>query len=244
MIICTILCSQTMLAKLNKQIKERAVIDNKENPPFYTLKTSVSASIVMLIIGMSLTEPIEKTIQTEPKLTTSKNQVETKKKPVAHKYTVIDFTDYSFPGRTRLEWTIMAPTAITAKDRARTAMQAAKDLQEEYQSDVSFILLEDNEVVAGKGFPYAMAAYCYDVCGMSGQDCNGVEFKIKTSDIVLTEQQREIWKSWYTNLNRFKYNGTLNEGELTEYLAKKFNVEKEYIKPPFINRVSIDSNIL
>lgn len=99
---------------------------------------------------------------------------------VAKPYHVFHRGDFSFAGRSRVEWWITAPEAKTFDDRGRTAMQAAIDLQKESRAHVVSIWLEASPTVAGKGQQLATALYAPDGGGLSGDQ--GWRWQIEAVD--------------------------------------------------------------
>lgn len=157
----------------------------------------------------------------------------------AHQYTVIDDADVSFPGRTRLNRFISAPAALSKEDRAETVMQAAKDLQAQKDADLVTIYLEVGLFAKGQGRSLAMATYIPDGCGNSGDDCDGVEWKVSASDYQLTEQELAIWKGWREHREQFIEDGLVNESRLIAFLADQMNISEDQIDLPWIEQVQM-----
>jgi hypothetical protein len=91
-------------------------------------------------------------------------------------YEVLLIEDQSSSTRSRLRVSIVAPEALTARDRARVAMNAAKQIQASQVSDdpdnpqyeyVS-VVLEASTKSAGQGYALAEAEYAPDGRGQQG----------------------------------------------------------------------------
>jgi len=91
-------------------------------------------------------------------------------------YEVLIIEDKSIPTRSRLEVSIFAPEATTARDRARVAMNAAKQIQSSQISgdpenplyEYVSVILEASDDPTVKGFPIAEAEYAPDGRGRQG----------------------------------------------------------------------------
>ena len=98
------------------------------------------------------------------------------KKSTIPSYQVLLIEDQSSSTRSRLKVRIVAPEARTARERARVAMTAAKQIQASQVSDdpdkpqYEFIsvVLEAGEKTAGQGFALAVAEYAPDGRGRQG----------------------------------------------------------------------------
>lgn len=153
----------------------------------------------------------------------------------AHDFQVIEKDDLSFPGRKRWRWTIVAPTALTKEDRAETAKEAARQLQEETGADLADIWFEVAPFAKGQTHnQLALATYIPDGCGSSGEDCNGVQWEVSASDTQLTEQQVLVWTNWRRYREEFIVDGLLNEAKLKAYLSEKLNLPEDQIGLPWI----------
>lgn len=80
-------------------------------------------------------------------------------------YDVVRVDDISFPGRTRLQAWIVAPTADTRDELAHTAMKAAIDLYERQIPRLSAVVLLDKP----DGQALATADYANDGKGIDGK---------------------------------------------------------------------------
>ena len=91
-------------------------------------------------------------------------------------YEVLSYQDQSIPGRSRLQVHIYAPNAVSARERARVAMQAAKQIQQTQlsenpnQPDYQYIsvTLEAVRQKSGVSHPLAKAEYAPDGLGRNG----------------------------------------------------------------------------
>ena len=105
----------------------------------------------------------------------------------AHAYKVIYAYDYSFLGRKRIRWAIVAKHAITVDDKAYTAIQAALDLMAEapetHQVD---IWLEYDNSLLGNGDQAAIVTDTPDGKGNSGQEENSKVWEVAVSEQNLT----------------------------------------------------------
>lgn len=88
--------------------------------------------------------------------------------PVACPYEVISSKDISTIDRSRYEFRIVAPGAVTFKDRALTVMKAAEDLRREKMIQVTRVFLEPDHKSSGQGLALAIAVYAIDGKGFSG----------------------------------------------------------------------------
>lgn len=158
----------------------------------------------------------------------------------SHPYTVVNADDYSFPGRNRQRWIITSPKALTKEDRALTAIQAAKDLQNKTNADQANIFLVIDGLKSSHGMPLAVVTYTPDGKGNSGDQDSEV-WEVDSSDKVLTPLEKKITLSWYKYRKDFvKENGLTDEQRLSEFLADKFNIPVDQATLPFINRVKIN----
>ncbi len=118
-------------------------------------------------------------------------------------------------------------------------MNAAKELQQKGDADLSEIWLEVGAFAEGKGGQLAIAIYTPDGCGNSGEDCNGEKWKIDATDATFTDKQLLVWKSWFDYREQFREDGLLNEKKLKAFLSEKLNLPEEDITIPWITREKI-----
>ncbi|HCD15495.1 DUF4875 domain-containing protein [Shewanella sp.] len=203
-------------------------------------------SLVLFILFGLLVDPVKPpseaaTVQAEqlPEVKAPIEQAPAVTKPVAHEYQVIAEENTSMPGRERLRWRIVAPTALTQLDRAETAKAAAKDLQEKTGADFTHIFLEAAEFTAGFGNVLAIVTYAPDGCGVTGKDCTGKKWEVSASATQLTDTQMAIWKAWIENREKFMPDGYVDEDRLKEFLAKKFDTAPDKITLPWVERDDI-----
>ena len=113
-------------------------------------------------------------------------------------YEVLLIEDKSSPTRSRLQVSIVAPEALTARDRARVAMNAAKQIQASQVSEdpdkpkyeyVS-VVLEASAKNVGKGFTLAEAEYAPDGRGRQG---------------VMSDDPSNLWK-WSVSSSKARVN--------------------------------------
>jgi len=90
--------------------------------------------------------------------------------PAAKDYTVISSKDIGMADRSKYEWRITAPGAVTFEERALTVMKAAEELRQKQMIQVARVILEPNRDQAGKGFAVAIAMYAIDGKGFTGAE--------------------------------------------------------------------------
>jgi hypothetical protein len=149
-------------------------------------------------------------------------------------YQVMTYGDFSFPGRTRLEWGITS-SARSFEERAQTAMKAAFDLQKKSKADVVSIWLEIGPAMAGAGHQLAIARYAPDGGGFSGDQkwIWEVEAAVQEPDPL----EIEVGELWYQNSEAYRgLDGALDEPSLKAFIAEKLGVEKEKVSLPWITR--------
>jgi cell division protein FtsW (lipid II flippase) len=156
--------------------------------PAKILATSIIGAIV---IGYTFIEPLPPETRTNPQaagpseqgrvlIDLAGNNPPMATQTAAKPYRVFHRSDFSFPGRTRVEWWIMSPEAKTFEERGRTAMQAAIDLQKDSRAHVVSIWLEASPNIAGTGQQLATAMYAPDSGGLSGTQ--GWKWQIEAAD--------------------------------------------------------------
>lgn len=164
------------------------------------------------------------------------------KKPVIHKYTIVNNRDYSFRGRKRLGWTITSPSAITKEDRAVTVMQAAKDLQQKTNADQVEIFLVIDGLDSAHGMPLAVVAYTPDGKGNSG-NIDAPIWEVEVSEQNLTQLEKDITLSWYKHKQKFiKSDGLTDEKGLENAVSKELNIPVGQVNLPWIKRIKMDYN--
>ncbi|MDV5392247.1 DUF4875 domain-containing protein [Shewanella xiamenensis] len=203
-------------------------------------------AIAFLFLFAVFMEPVEPSPDTataqaeqQPEVKAPIEQAPAVTKPVAHKYQVVAEENTSMPGRERLRWRIVAPSALTQLDRAETAKAAAKDLQEKTGADFTHIFLEAAEFTAGFGNVLAIVTYAPDGCGVTGKDCTGKKWEVSASATQLSDTQMAVWKAWIENREKFMPDGYVDEDRLKEFLAKKFDTTPDKITLPWVERDDI-----
>ena len=157
----------------------------------------------------------------------------------AHSYRVIHTDDYSFPGRKRVRWGIVAPNAESFADRAVTGIQAAKDLQESVDADQANVWLELHEALTGSGLQLALVTYTPDGKGNSGKD-DGAVWEVESSDVQPSQQEVEVAVEWQRNRDEFRdETGLIDEEELQEYLSAKLGLPLQDLRELLIVRLSM-----
>lgn len=183
---------------------------------------------------------------------------------VGHEYEVLEAEGYSTGGRDRLQARIFAPTAITPEDRIATAMDAALHLstakrQSPYSStlkrpDFVSVVIEATPFPSLYGNVLATVDYAPDGCGVSGSGdhCTGsVWTNLKASDMQLTKEQVEIWKSWERHKGDFTEQiefgdasyEQVDEEPLIEFLAGRFGTTPDHISDQMMSKVRLVSSL-
>ena len=148
----------------------------------------------------------------------------------AHSYRVIRTDDYSFPGRKRVRWVIVAPNAESFADRAVTGIQAAKDLKESADADQANIWLEVHEALAGSGFQLTGVTYTPDGKRDSGKD-DGVVWEVESSDIQPSQKEVEVAVAWQWHRDAFRdETGLVDEEQLREYLSAEMGLPLQELR--------------
>ena len=137
------------------------------------------------------------------------------KKSTIPPYEVLLIEDQSSSTRSRLQVLIIAPEALTARDRARVAMNAAKQIQASQVSDdpnnpqYEFIsvILEASENSAGQGYVLAEAEYAPDGRGrqgvMSDDPGNNWKWNVSSSKVRVNPDDTESVESAQGTLETF-----------------------------------------
>ena len=137
------------------------------------------------------------------------------KKSTIPPYEVLLIEDQSSSTRSRLQVRIIAPEALTARDRARVAMNAAKQIQASQVSDdpnnpqYEFIsvILEASENSAGQGYALAEAEYAPDGRGrqgvMSDDPENNWKWNVSSSKVRVNPDDTESVESAQGTLETF-----------------------------------------
>ena len=137
------------------------------------------------------------------------------KKSTIPPYEVLLIEDQSSSTRSRLQVRIIAPEALTARDRARVAMNAAKQIQASQVSDdpnnpqYEFIsvILEASENSAGQGYALAEAEYAPDGRGrqgvMSDDPENNWKWNVRSSKVRVNPDDTESVESAQGTLETF-----------------------------------------
>lgn len=155
----------------------------------------------------------------------------------AQPYEVIGAEDYSFPGRKRVRWQIVAPSAQSRGDRAFTAIQAAKDLLKKTEADQATVWLEINKELAGKGYGLAIVSFTPDGKGNSGQEANSEVWEVEVAADEVSAEQVRIANAWYANRSKFVGDdGLTDEPRLKTYLASELGIPESQISLPWVMR--------
>ncbi len=242
-IIFTLIFTFAVLALVIGLIKPFLVI------PGRMLKTRVNVfkvylSIIFIsFIAVGFTAPQNSPADVQNNSETTTKQISivkaTPKQGIAQPYKVVNNRDYSFAGRKRMQWTINAPQAVTKEDRAMTAIQAAKDLQDQTNADQTNIFLVITGLKGAFGMPLAVVAYTPDGKSNSGES-NDPVWEVEASADQLTEMQEKITVAWYKHKSNFlKDSGVTDEPILIEFLAKKLNLPQDQITTPWIKRSKV-----
>lgn len=95
-------------------------------------------------------------------------------------YTVLAEEDISFNGRKRISIYIYSPYAVTKTEKINVSKKAALDMHRKTLADFIDIRLESKNTNYGKGDVKVVVEYAPDFCGISGNDCTGSQWEIKT----------------------------------------------------------------
>lgn len=150
-------------------------------------------------------------------------------------YQVLSVADISFPGRKRLNVSLIAPAALTGEERAQTALKAAVDVQQQEGADEVSANLEISQPLSGHGFALAIADYAPDGGGLSGsQPFGNGTWEAQVTDYVVSPEEAKIADLWYENESKFQINDGFggkktNEKALKKYIAKLIDVQPSAI---------------
>lgn len=106
-------------------------------------------------------------------------------KPLGKPYSVISQNDIGMADRSKYEWRIIAPEAVTFDERALTVMKAAEELRQKQMVQVARVFLEPDQAAAGKGYAVATAVFAIDGKGFSGAEN-------KTWEVSATKEKPEL----------------------------------------------------
>lgn len=95
-------------------------------------------------------------------------------------YTVLGENDFSFNGRKRISIYIYSPYAVTKTEKINVSKKAALDMHRKTLADFIDIRLEAKSTNYGKSDVKVVVEYAPDFCGISGNDCTGSQWEIKT----------------------------------------------------------------
>lgn len=152
----------------------------------------------------------------------------------AQPYTVVGEDDFSFPGRTRIQFNIVSPSSETFQQYAHTAMKAAIDMQKETYSQVVYVFLESSPILHGKGYAYAIARYARDGGGNSGDQ--GWTWEVEAVKKPYSVQEIEIAELWWSNRDKFQKDGFTDEPKLKKFIANNMKIKVEEVSLPWPNR--------
>lgn len=213
-----------ILNKINASAKN--VAEEKGKKPTNTSQRSANVLGVVLVIIAAVVGSEAQTESEKVEVTKTIN------------YKTIGKREYSFNGRKRLGVFVYAPEAKTREERAAVVKQAAIDLQETTNADFVDALLEVADFNYGSGNILAMADYAPDGCGTSGQDCSGNKWKIKASDVKVTELQIKVLKEWEKLKPSFQgskgYLDLEDEAKISSSVAKNLKISIEEVMLPMV----------
>ena len=149
-------------------------------------------------------------------------------------YTIFSKNDFSFNGRERLRFVIIAPSAFSKIQRAIVVKKAAIDLQVKTNADLIDVWLAADEKIANLSYQLATASYTPDGCGNSGEDCDGNQFEIKVTDKIFTDLEISVLLDWYKYRDDFNQSSVFDEAGLKSYIAEKNKTTVENVGLPFI----------
>lgn len=163
---------------------------------------------------------------------------EDKRPEHAKPYETISSEDFSFPGRKRYQFNIVAPSASNFIEYSHTAIAAAQDKQKSTNGKVIYIFLEPSKVNMGKGSAYAIARYAPDGGGNSGdQDW---KWKVEAVDKPFTDVELKTDQLWWSNRDQFQVDGLTDEPKLKAFIAEKLGITIDDVSLPFVNRKNYD----
>lgn len=174
----------------------------------------ILGSLVLIILILMLPDPESSSLAGEAK-----------------DYKQVSYSDTSIGNRARGQVWIIAPDALSKEDRAATVWQAAQDLRKNYNADLMQVFLLPHERFEGYGIHYATALYVPDGCGISGQNCGGDVWNIRSTERSIDEHDIQVWISWQDSAHEFtdQSSGIINEDALAAELADSFGLSQDEI---------------
>lgn len=152
----------------------------------------------------------------------------------AQTYTAIEQKDFSFLGRTRVEFNIVSPNAKTSDQFAQTAIKAALEKQKETNAQVVFVQLLPSSEFLGTGDAYAIARYAPDGKGISGDE--HWTWEVEVAMQPLTQKEIAISKLWWAYRSSYQKDGLTDESRLKEFIAKKLKITIDSVILPWVMR--------
>ncbi len=147
-------------------------------------------------------------------------------------YRIIDCGNTGFPGRERVECSIIAPLAKDHLSFAQTAIQAAIDLQKKTRAHVSTIYLSAAPELIGTGDNLAIAHYAIDGGGFSGdQDWR---WDVEAAESPIPENQIKTAILWRANRELYQTRKGTDEVALREFIAKELAIDLEQAHLPMV----------
>lgn len=144
-------------------------------------------------------------------------------------FEIISIDETSFPGRDRVNITILSKEAKTRDEFAKTAMGLAYDYAHENNYDVVTVLLEPSRTLSGNGNAYAIANYAIDGGGYSGDQ--GWRWKVCAAEKKIDELAVAMGDYYYAIRDNFQTEDGLTDGDkVINQISIKFNMNKDTVK--------------
>ena len=155
----------------------------------------------------------------------------------AHAYTVVGEDDFSADyGRVRKAWCI-ASDARSFTARAHTVIQAAIDLQQQYDADFVRVAMTPIKKTGCDNTYAAMAEYAPE--GEQAGTDEAFVWQVRASDIVLGPEERLVAIAWEEARSKFETGGEVDVEKMTRYLAGQLNLTPDEVKDYWLQSVEM-----
>ncbi|MGM0453479.1 MAG: hypothetical protein ACQERN_09980 [Thermodesulfobacteriota bacterium] len=155
----------------------------------------------------------------------------------AQAYTVVGEDDFSADyGRIRKAWCI-ASDARSFTARAHTTIQAAIDLQQQYDADFVRVAMTPVKQAGCDRYYAAMAEYA--PAGQQTDDEKPFVWRVRASDVVLNAEERLVAIAWEEARSRFETGGEVDVEKMTRYLAGQLNLSPAEVKDYWLESVEM-----
>ncbi len=155
----------------------------------------------------------------------------------AHTYTVVGEDDFSADyGRIRKAWCI-ASDARDFTARAHTVIQAAIDLQRQYDADFVRVAMTPVRKAGCDRYYAAMAEYA--PAGQQTGDQEPFVWRVRASDVVLNAEERLVAIAWEEARSRFETSDEVDVEKMTRYLAGQLNLSPAEVKEYWLECVEM-----